>query len=472
MKKLFFIITLFICSISSFAQDAKVQQWKNIVSQGKKDTITLGALDSLFNFYSASVSNDSVFYYAQKIFDLAGELHNNKLQWLVASRRLSERYFEQGKVDSALQLQFKALNVFENAKDSNSIIAIYLNIGHAHKEYGNYRKSIHYYSKSYDISKAKENNNGIWAASLNLGYVYAQINQLDSALYFANMSYEFALKPSTRTSTLASENYLGVVHNKLGNYEVAKAFFLSALQKMNNTGGKSRFGYRGLSYLYLGIANSYARLNNYDSSLYYAKQALGVASKISYLKGTVDAQKLLAESFYTLQQIDSAYYYRQLYDVAKDSLYNRDKSSTIESLTFEQELQAKERQAEIDKQKEERSHNIQLAITAIGILTAVILFLLLSRSILVSHKVVAFLSVLILLVVFEFINLLIHPFLEKITHHSPVLMLLGLVALASLIIPLHHKLEHWATHKLVEKNKAIRLAQAKKTIEELEQPTT
>jgi len=47
-------------------------------------------------------------------------------------------------------------------------------------------------------------------------------------------------------------------------------------------------------------------------------------------------------------------------------------------------------------------------------------------------------------------------------------MLLSLVVIAAVIIPLHHRLEKWATHKLVEKNKAIRLAKAKKTIEELE----
>jgi hypothetical protein len=81
---------------------------------------------------------------------------------------------------------------------------------------------------------------------------------------------------------------------------------------------------------------------------------------------------------------------------------------------------------------------------------------------------VEFLNVVVLLMVFEFINLLIHPFLEKITHHSPALMLLALVAIAALIVPLHHKLEHWSINKLVEKNKAIRLANAKKTIEELE----
>jgi hypothetical protein len=47
-------------------------------------------------------------------------------------------------------------------------------------------------------------------------------------------------------------------------------------------------------------------------------------------------------------------------------------------------------------------------------------------------------------------------------------MLLALVCIAALLVPLHHKLEKWATNKLVEKNKAIRLAAAKKTIEELD----
>ena len=47
-------------------------------------------------------------------------------------------------------------------------------------------------------------------------------------------------------------------------------------------------------------------------------------------------------------------------------------------------------------------------------------------------------------------------------------MLLGLVSLAALLIPLHHKLEKWAVNQLVEKNKAARLKAAKRTIEELE----
>jgi cell wall assembly regulator SMI1 len=47
-------------------------------------------------------------------------------------------------------------------------------------------------------------------------------------------------------------------------------------------------------------------------------------------------------------------------------------------------------------------------------------------------------------------------------------MLLALVCITALLVPLHHRVEKWATTKLVEKNKQIRLAAAKKTIQELE----
>ena len=47
-------------------------------------------------------------------------------------------------------------------------------------------------------------------------------------------------------------------------------------------------------------------------------------------------------------------------------------------------------------------------------------------------------------------------------------MLLIMVCIASLLVPAHHRLEKWVTQALVEKNKKIRLAAAKKTIARLE----
>ena len=46
-------------------------------------------------------------------------------------------------------------------------------------------------------------------------------------------------------------------------------------------------------------------------------------------------------------------------------------------------------------------------------------------------------------------------------------MLTILVAIAALLIPLHHRIENWINQKMVEKNKRIRLNAAKRIIERL-----
>ncbi len=47
-------------------------------------------------------------------------------------------------------------------------------------------------------------------------------------------------------------------------------------------------------------------------------------------------------------------------------------------------------------------------------------------------------------------------------------MLLILIGIGALLVPLHHRLEKWVTKIMVEKNKKIGLAAAKKTIATLE----
>ena len=95
-------------------------------------------------------------------------------------------------------------------------------------------------------------------------------------------------------------------------------------------------------------------------------------------------------------------------------------------------------------------------------------FLFLSHSIVANQKLIRFFGVVALLLVFEFINLYLHPYLAHATNDSPLLMLLVMVCIASMLVPVHHWLEKWITHQLVEKNKKIRLASAKKTIQQLE----
>jgi hypothetical protein len=68
---------------------------------------------------------------------------------------------------------------------------------------------------------------------------------------------------------------------------------------------------------------------------------------------------------------------------------------------------------------------------------------------------VKILGVLSLLIFFEFLTLLLHPTVKEITHHTPVLEMLIFVAIASILIPLHHRVEHWLIEKLVQMREQV-----------------
>jgi hypothetical protein len=190
--------------------------------------------------------------------------------------------------------------------------------------------------------------------------------------------------------------------------------------------------------------------------------------KEKYNALTQQAAVLLENIYDKKNNIDSAYYYARIETAMRDSINNREKINKIQSMAFAQHLHTIEEDTRKAEEEKQQRQNIQYAIIALGILTGIIAILLLINSIIIPERIIQLLGVVSLLLVFEFLNLLLHPYMGKLTHETPILMLLGSVLLAALLIPMHHRLEKWATHRLVEKNKQIRLAAAKKTIEKLE----
>ena len=207
---------------------------------------------------------------------------------------------------------------------------------------------------------------------------------------------------------------------------------------------------------------------NYDSSNYFARQALMVSVPFDVKDQSMRSYEYLYKSFQQTNQQDSLNKYFRLSMLIKDSLLSLEKVKNIQALTLHEQLRQQEADAEKLKAEEVRQQNIQYALIALGIIVFITAFLVFSRTHVANEKLISFFAILGLLVVFEFINLLVHPWLASFTHDSPVLILLSLVLITSLLIPLHHRLEHWIKEKMIEKNNAIRLTAAKKTIEKLE----
>ncbi|MCC7503061.1 MAG: hypothetical protein IT229_11060 [Flavobacteriales bacterium] len=289
----------------------------------------------------------------------------------------------------------------------------------------------------------------------NLCTRHSEAKQRDSALYYAQRVYDISMSENLEVGQTYSYGMLATTNYELyGEKGIAYEYLKKArASRIGRTHPEHFMGIHGL------LGKYHLKDGRLDSALHYTdlmrtKQEYGGPSSVLLMYA-------LYKDIYADRNSDSALKYFRLYDTMKDSIATMGKSQQLSLLLVKKEIELEQRHAA-------RAQDLQFAFIAVGILAFVIIFLLLSRSVITNTRVISFLGVVALLIVFEFLNLLLHPFLEKVTHHSPALMLLALVCIAALLVPLHHKLEKWATAKLIEKNKAIRLTQAKKTIEQLE----
>ena len=361
----------------------------------------------------------------------------------------------------ALQVQQKGLVLAEKAGNFSILAMIKNQMAHTYRDREEWGNAFKIYSDaSVDAAKGKNEIIKIWPV-MNMGVCYLNLNKLDSALSFLQRAYEASIRINKVDVPYVLWN-LGSVHSKMGNAALAVTYFNMAVQEAENVKK-----IRQLSFAFTGLAEHFQRMNQWDSTIFYAKKGLDVIQHTPFFFMSAKPAKMLAD-IYEKNNCDSTLKYASIYKIANDSVFSNKVNQQIQVMTFDETLRQQELSSEKLKAEEQRKQNIQYALIAFGIISFIILFLLLSRSFITNTKLISFFGVMALLIVFEFLNLLLHPFLERITNHSPVLMLVALVCIAALLVPLHHKIEKWANAKLVEKNKQIRLTAAKKTIQELE----
>jgi tetratricopeptide (TPR) repeat protein len=360
-----------------------------------------------------------------------------------------------------LNYHLKALQLAEKSGNQSVLALVKNQMAHIYKDREANRKAIQLYLEAE--AHALKGTNQIMQVRpmMNAGATYLNANMLDSALICLQRAYEQSIRIKYEGQLAYILTNLGGVQSKLGNAGLAVTYYHMALQEALKNKSK-----RYENIVYTGLAEHYNSLQQTDSCIFYAKKAVAVVDQSLFSYLSMKPARLLTE-LYQYTNCDSTLKYAKIFKIANDSLYNKRNNQQILLMTVDEELRQHDLAMQQKAAEEQRRQNIQYALLALGIIVLVSLFVLFSHSFIASTRFIHFFSVIALLLVFEFLNLVLHPFLGRITHHTPALMLLGLVCIGGLLVPLHHRLEKWAINKLVEKNNEVKLALAKKIIEKL-----
>jgi len=466
MKKLILLICLLAGMHRCFAQDSYIDSLKNVLAQTTKpidrfSTIVKIAENKLV-LQGGAIDTATT----MQLLRISQQLKSDSLLAIAYNWIGAYMGFIKGDNTASLEYYFKALPLAEKVHDKRRISSLYFDIALVYFALQNNEEA------GKNIRKGGENlpdpSSPMYSFMLiqyqrNISQYYLFVQQYDSALHYAQALVETSTKLKSVAFLYGAMYLNGSIYEKMGDKEMAEVYFKKAMS-MNSTIGSSSNKQN--------FYEAYIRFLLNDNKIKEAHQQANELMELGKLDNNnnlkLSAAGFMQQIFDTLHQTDSAYYYSKIKDTLAASIFSQDNINKTQALAFNDQLRIIEDNAKKAEEAQQRKEKLQYALIGLGIISFIIFFLLLSRRHITNTKLIQFLGVIALLLVFEFLNLLLHPFLENITHHSPVLMLLALVCIAALLVPVHHKLEHWATHKLVEKNKQIRLAAAKKTIEQLE----
>ena len=457
MKRKIFAFACLYLMVSGHAQFSEVDSLKLLLASTKEDTTRVMVLSRL-SFYDQSFERGLLV--AEEGLDLAKKIgfKRGEAQCL---HQIGNQFQSVSIFNLSLYYYVEALKIWDNINDQNGASRSLSGIGTVYKALQDYPLSLDYFSRAIRTYEKNKDDYLMALGYSNIGNVYLATNRFDTALYYFQRSYEHFNSAPEKYQLISALNGLGHVQRNMGNSELAISFY--------RLGIANGLAYNDSSHIndsYLGIAKVYQIEGKTDSVITYAMKSLALSRAAKQQDMVIEASRFLSDLYENKDAKKALYYLRVSMD-AKDSVFGSQRILKIQELTYTE----KERQRKIaeNKLKEARSrkHNLQYIGIAIGIITFIILFFALSRSIVVGTRFVEFLTILGLLAVFEFINLFVHPYLATMTNDSLVLMLLILIAIGALLVPLHHRLEKWITRIMVEKNKKIRLAAANKTIEKL-----
>lgn len=451
-------LLLFILIGTVSGQSLKIKDLERNLSQANSETAKIALLIKISSAYTNHNPKKSVHFAEEAL--LLSKKHQDKESEMRSMNILGFSLFVIGNYSRGLKTSLEALQLAQKLQHKRGQVMAYNNIGNIYRRQGVYKSAITNLLLAKDICDADKSIPCSHIIS-TLGMCYLETGKIDLAMDLLQRSYQQQIKSKSEGISI-TYNRLGDLHYKLKNIPLALEYFRMGIKSAN-----AHDENRWLCFNYLSLADLYSKERQIDSSIVYGKKALALGEN-KFLGQAQKAATILSDNYSHLKESDSTLKYLRLAIVIKDTIQSNKEESEIQNLVFEERLQKIETAENEAKLKEERSHNLQYSAIAVTLIIFIIMFLLLSHSILVNESIIRFLGILSLLIVFEFINLLLHPYLGEFVHHSPILMLSMMVFIAALLIPLHHKLEHWITYKLVEKNTQIRLTAAKRIIEAAE----
>jgi len=438
------IITLIFLLIPAglYAQKQKADSLYKLLANEKIDTnrVTLmwkiGDATNIYDPGKALILTQEALFLAKNIKYEEGQSRSLGI--------IGNIFIRMGNYPRALESYLLKLKLEEKKNRPRNLASVLMNIGIVYTFQEQYNQALVYYYKSDSVIYNNNVHDLKYNIALSLGDVYDRLNNIDSAYSYFNRSLVIANEQ--KNSDFIGASMIGIGHSylKQGNYPLSLANYQSSIPYLKEANDDDL-----LCEVTLGLAKLFQKMGKNDSAVFYAGQSLSIAEKGGFLPRHLDAANFLSEYYNKGKNIDSAFFYLNYVQRLNDSINSKDRIRESQMLSSNEQL----RQLEIEENKKiakkERKQQLKLLFIAILNPGFFLLTTLLRRK--KNHiRLDKILRILSLLILFEYLTLLLHPYVVEFTNHTPVYEMFIFVSIAAILIPAHHRVETWLIKWLIK----------------------
>jgi serine phosphatase RsbU (regulator of sigma subunit) len=398
-----------------------------IAQQAKNDT--LKALT--YNMLAGNYEENSKYQVADSFAQLAIKYSTNShyLSGLAAAYHvIGFIYEDKGEYPKELIALNKSLKLYKEIGDKSKTARLTANVGNAYNYQGSYAQALNLYVEALDMFTKTGDKGGMALINGNIANIYSILKEYKNALDYYSRAVDVYTELNDKRGIARNIANIGHTYDFMGDYDKAKIFFLKALESEKALDRK-----RGIEMNLESIAGIDFEAKDYDSSLIYYTHALALAKELEDKRaiaadmegiGTVytvrknyhKAEDFLLQSLgidtvihryegiksistnlrdlYTATgQWQKAYKYYQLFEAAKDSLINEDKSKQIGRIEAKADYdkQLILQQAEDDKKSalsaaESKKQKLTILFVAVFALAIAVIAIIILRSLRITRR--------------------------------------------------------------------------------------
>jgi two-component system NtrC family sensor kinase len=361
LKRGIFILFLSACVNAANAQTAYLDSLKGVLSITAEDTARVLLLSEI-SLWSIFSNPDTSLQLAKEGIRLAQRLNYPKGE-AYCKRSSGFFFWSTGDYTTAIKLAFTGIPYAEKSKDLDLLEWLYSLLLNAYRDNGDFDEAIRYDRKSRGLYQKLNHSINAKDDAITAS-IYYGMGDLDSARHYIELSMQQGGISDGWTCMVK-----GQILTKANEFDSALHYFSLGGQMFLDDNN-----FKDLTNLYQSISTLYRSAGDIDSSIHYATSGLQIARLKSFEKEHFVLCSLLAD-LYDGVKSDSTLKYYKLAMVAKDSLFNKEKTKQVLSVQFDEELRQQEIiNAEIQYKNRLKTYGL-IAGLIIFLVVAVILWL-------------------------------------------------------------------------------------------------